>query len=144
MFPADLNSSEQSVLEKEMSRKWILAWYRNPSRSSQDSLGVVYGENDQLHLVRPDFIFFAMQDDGTITADIVDPHGTHLSDALPKIQGLAKYAETHSKTYRQIETVAKIEDKLRVLDLTDAKVRQKVAKATDAKSLYESALANEL
>ena len=57
----------------------------------------------------------------------MDPHGTHFSDALPKLQGLARDAETHPKVYRRIEAVAEIGDKLRVLDLTDSAVRKEVA-----------------
>ena len=64
------------------------------------------------------------------------PHGTQFSDALPKLQGLACYAETHPTGFRRIEAVAKIGDKLRVLDLTDPIVRNEFAEAKDAKSLY--------
>jgi len=75
--------------------------------------GEGYTYNNQVKIVRPDFIFFSAQPDGTIAADIVDPHGTHLSDALPKLQGLATYAETHSMFYRRIKAIAKVGDKLR-------------------------------
>ena len=81
-FPAELNAWEIEVLEVETQRQGFIAWYRNPSRSSQDSLGVAYTENDQIKIFRPDFIFFSTQSDGTIAADIVDPHGTQFSDAL--------------------------------------------------------------
>jgi type III restriction enzyme len=139
-FPVDMNDWEIDVLEAEIKRAGFQAWYRNPSRSSQDSLGIAYtGEDKQVKIVRPDFIFFATQSDGTVVADIVDPHGTHLSDALPKLQGLAKYAETHPDVYRRIETVAKVGDKLRLLDLTAASVRQAIAEAKDAKTLYAGA-----
>ena len=75
-------------------------FWKNGFRSSQDSLGIAYTTDDnQVKIVRPDFIFFAVQLDGTVVADIVDPHGTHLSDAIPKLQGLAKYAETHAHVY---------------------------------------------
>jgi len=50
-----------------------------------------------------------------VAADIVDPHGTQFSDALPKLHGLAKYAETHASIYRRIDAVAKVDDALRVL-----------------------------
>jgi type III restriction enzyme len=84
-----------------------------------------------------------MQSDGTTVADIVDPHGTQYSDALPKLQGLACYAEAYAKIYRRIEVVAKVGDKLRVLDLTDSTVRKAVTEAKDAKSLYEGMLASD-
>jgi hypothetical protein len=60
---------------------------------------------------------------------------------LPKLQGLARYAEVHSQSYRRIEAVAEAGGKLRVLDLTRAEVRQAVMEASSAKSLYEGASA---
>jgi type III restriction enzyme len=136
-FPAEMNTWEIDVLQAEMKRKGFQAWYRNPSRSSQDSLGVAYiADNNEIRIVRPDFIFFAVQSDGTVAADIVDPHGTQFSDALPKLHGLAKFAETHPHIFRRIETVAKVDDSLRVLDLTNPEVRKAVAQAKDAKSVY--------
>jgi type III restriction enzyme len=117
-------------------REGAIAWYRNPDRASQDSLGVIYEDGDEMKIVRPDFIFFSKQSDGTIVADIVDPHGIHLADALPKLKGLAKYADANLSAYRRIEMVAKIDDKYRFLDLTNDKVRAAIQAATSAKSLY--------
>lgn len=142
-FPAALNEWEQAVLDAEMARSGFVAWYRNPSRPSQDSLGIAYEDGGQTKILRPDFLFFSRQHDGTIAADIVDPHGTQFSDALPKLQGLARYAEEHAGVYRRIEAIAKIGDQLRVLDLTDAAVRHAVAKADDAVSVYQGALASD-
>lgn len=141
LFPAEMNEWESEVLTTEMERRGFLAWYRNPSRASQESLGIAYTDDSQIKIVRPDFIFFSMQANGTIAANIVDPHGTQFSDALPKLQGLARYAETHADIYGRIEVIAKVGDKLRVLDLIDQDVRQAVADATNAKSLYEGAFA---
>ncbi|MFA9480121.1 type III restriction endonuclease subunit R, partial [Phycisphaerales bacterium AB-hyl4] len=129
-------------LTAEMERGGFKFWYRNPDRPSQDSLGISYADGDDTKIVRPDFIFFAEQD-GQIVADIIDPHGFHLADALPKLQGLACYAETHSQIYRRIEAVAETGGKLRVLDLTSADVRQAVVGATNAEALYKSAVAGD-
>jgi hypothetical protein len=142
-FPADMNRWEIEVLETEIHNRGFVAWYRNPSRSSQDSLGIAYTDNGQVKILRPDFIFFSKQQDGTIAADIVDPHGTQFSDALPKLQGLARYAEEYSAVYRRVEAVAKVGDKLRVLDLADPSVRKEVAEARDAKSLYSGPSASD-
>jgi type III restriction enzyme len=142
-FPAEMNRWEIEVLKAEMQRKGFQAWYRNPSRSSQESLGVAYIDNMQVKILRPDFIFFCMHSNGTIAADIVDPHGTQFGDALPKLQGLARYAEQHMFVYRRIEAIAKIGEKLRVLDFTDPVVRKAVAEAKDAKSLYEGSSASD-
>jgi type III restriction enzyme len=138
-FPEQFNEDEVEVLKREMSRPGFVAWYRNPPRSSQDSLGVSYEMAGEARIVRPDFICFAELQDGTIVADIVDPHGTYLSDALPKLQGLARYAAEHGAIYRRIDSVAKFDgDQYRVLDMTEPLVRDAVQKATSAEALFKS------
>lgn len=144
-YPAapELNSWEVKVVETEMKRKGFSFWYRNPQQPGQSSLGIAYLSGEQYGIVRPDFIFFATQADGTIVADIVDPHSLHLADALPKLQGLALYAKTHAKPYRRIESVAEALGKLRVLDLTNEDVRKGIAAAKDAASLFAGSLAKD-
>ncbi|GGH55376.1 hypothetical protein GCM10010975_12870 [Comamonas phosphati] len=140
-YPAVLNSWEMRVIEVEAKREGFSFWYRNPQQPGQSSLGIAYLVGEQYGIVRPDFVFFATQADGTVVADIVDPHGLHLADALPKLQGLAAYAETHANAYRRIESVAEALGKLRVLDLTKDDVRQAIALAKDAAGLFSGALA---
>jgi len=135
-FPADLNAWEQEVLAKELARAGVLGWYRNPSRSSQESLAITYEVEGRVRTVRPDFVFFTERADGSVAAAVVDPHGHHLADALPKLKGMAAYAERYGDRYQRFETVAKVHDELRVLDLTEATVRAAVASAADAASLY--------
>jgi len=101
LYPAALETWESKVLQLEMKRPGFKFWYRNPSRPSQDSLGVVYEVGDEVSIVRPDFLFFCQSADGSVVVDIVDPHGTHLADALPKLRGLAHYSETHPGVYRR-------------------------------------------
>lgn len=139
--PENLNSWEQDILRTELHRQGNLAWYRNPDRPSQDSLGIVYKDDTELKIVRPDFLFFARLDDGTVVADIVDPHGYHLADSLPKLQGLARYAQLYGAAYRRIEAVAELDGVYKLLDLKDEKVRAAVLAGTRAQSLYESAMA---
>lgn len=134
-YPADMNDWERTVVETESARPGFTSWYRNPQQPGQSSLGIAYQEAGQYKILRPDFIFFAEQD-GQIVADIVDPHGLHLADALPKLQGLALYAENHASAYRRIESVAEVKGKLRVLDLTKAEVRQAIIAATEATGLF--------
>ena len=88
--------------------------------------------------LRPDFLFFSRRADGSIAANIVDPHGHHMSDAMPKLRGLADFAEAFGSEYGRIEAVAKVGDTLRVLDLTKESVRKAVRDGADAKALYES------
>ena len=142
-YPAEMNAWEVKVVESEMKLEGFSFWYRNPQQPGQSSLGIAYLSGEQYGIVRPDFIFFATQVDGTVVADIVDPHGLHLADALPKLQGLALYAETHAKVYRRIESVAEAMGKLRVLDLTNEDVRKGIAAAKDAASLFAGGLAKD-
>jgi hypothetical protein len=142
-YPAALNGWEQAVLAVEMARPGFKWWYRNPSRPSQDSLGVAYEADGDTKLMRPDFLFFSEEADGSFAADIVDPHGIQFTDALPKLTGLATYASRHSGVFRRVWAVAEVGGKLRVLDLTKEEVRKAILSAESARNLYESALAND-
>ena len=143
LFPGAFNLWETEVLQAELARAGTVAWYRNPSRASQDSLGIVYEEDGVPKIVRPDFVFFALLGDGAVVADIVDPHGTQFSDAGPKLKGLARYAAVHAGVFRRIEAVARIGDAFRVLDLTERDVRAAVASAASIRALYESGAASD-
>lgn len=142
LYPSELKTWERRVLDTESRRDGFRFWYRNPDRASQDSLGIAYQDGDDSKIMRPDFIFFAEQG-GAVVADIVDPHGVHLADALPKLRGLAVYAAEHEQTYRRIEAVAEVGGRLRVLDMTREEVRTAAAAATSANDLYASALAGD-
>lgn len=143
LFSGAFNTWETEVLRAELARTGTVAWYRNPSRASQDSLGIVYEGEGGPKIVRPDFVFFGRLPDGTIAADIVDPHGTQFSDAAPKLKGLARYAEDHVGVFRRIEAVARIGDSFRALDLTERAVRAAVASAASIRALYESETASD-
>lgn len=141
-YPAELNEWEHTVVAAESKRIGFNFWYRNPQQPGQSSLGIAYVEDEQYKIVRPDFVFFAEQD-GNVVVDLVDPHGLHLADALPKLQGLAKYGELYGSAYRRIESIAEVSGKFRVLDLTRPDVRQAVKDATSAKGLFEGVLASD-
>jgi type III restriction enzyme len=144
-FPiGSLNSWETSVLESEMNQPGFLAWYRNPGRASDDSLAVAYkdGKGNWRRLC-PDFIFFTQTDD-VVQASIVDPHGHHLADAIPKLRGLAAFAVEYADDFHRIEAVAEMKGgKLRVLDVTRDSVRKAIDGATDAEKLYLSPAAQD-
>ena len=139
-FPiGSLNQWEIEVLDKEMGRSGFQAWYRNPSRPSGDALAIAC-QNAQGHWRRmcPDFLFFH-GDGREMKVSIVDPHGHHLADALPKLRGLAGFAATHGESFHRIESVARVKDgALRVLDLTDPKVREAITRAEEIQTLYLS------
>ncbi|HWQ87071.1 DEAD/DEAH box helicase [Brevundimonas sp.] len=137
LYPADLNWPEKRVLAAEAKRESFIGWYRNPPRASQDSLGIAYELDGAWRVVRPDFLFFAQEADGSLAVDIIDPHGSYLADALPKLKGLADYAESHSAEFRRIEAVDEIDGVLKVLDLTDPDVRAAVRTAVSAAAAYK-------
>ncbi|MFT3778065.1 MAG: DEAD/DEAH box helicase family protein [Ottowia sp.] len=141
LYPAELNGWETRVLDSEMSREGFLCWYRNPNQPSQDSLGIAYMEEGEVKIVRPDFLFFVEEADGSITVDIVDPHDPGRADALPKLRGLCRYVEAHGGIFRRVESVAEVKGKLRALDLSRAEVRNAIAEAEGASSLYAGVLA---
>jgi type III restriction enzyme len=141
LFPGDFNSWEDKVVRVELNRVGSIGWYRNPPRSSQDSLGVTYEVGNVTNIVRPDFLFFVERKGGGIAVDIVDPHGVQFADALPRIVGLARYAEQHAGVYRRIEVVAEVSGKFRSVDLTEAPARRAVLDAKSIKELFEDAAA---
>lgn len=143
-YPINLNEWERQVLDSEARHPGFKGWYRNPARATKESLAVAYKDGSgKWQAVRPDFIFFGSNYTGEVVADLVDPHGYHLADALPKLRGLAEFAERYGTDFRRIESVAETGGTMRVLDLTKPHVRQAVRDATDAKALYESDVAHD-
>lgn len=136
-FPALLNSWELEVLTREAKRENFLAWYRNPESASPESLGITYPDDGQESIMRPDFIFFSKGDDGKVQANIIDPHGQHLADSLPKLLGLADYAEEHSSSFQNIKAIARLGESYRSLDLKNSVVRDAIRTAPSAKFLFE-------
>lgn len=140
--PTDLNAWEHAVLDAEMAQPGFLAWYRNPARATKESLAIAYRDGmGEWKALRPDFLFFGTHHDGTVAVDLVDPHGHHLADALPKLRGLADFAEAYGDSFRRMESVAEIGGTMKVLDLTRHQVRQAIRDARDARALYESGVA---
>ena len=91
----------------------------------------------------PDFLFFH-GDSENMKVSIVDPHGHHLADALPKLRGMAEFAATHGESFHRIESVARMKDgTLRVLDLTDPYIRETITEAEDTQALYLGSGAND-
>ncbi|MFI9614552.1 DEAD/DEAH box helicase [Streptomyces sp. NPDC052023] len=144
-FPiGSLNKWETNVLDTECSRTDFLAWYRNPGRASDDSLAIAYKDGKgNWRRMCPDFVFFHGSEDN-VKVSIVDPHGFHLSDALPKLRGLANFTAEYGEEFHRVEAVAQMNEKsLRVLDLKSEDVRQAIEQAHDAESLYLSSAATD-
>lgn len=141
-FPVGkLNPWELAVVDTELGREETVAWYRNPSSPMADALQIPYRIGDNWKPMQPDFIFFSTGHDGELQASIVDPHGDHLADAMPKLRGLARFAEKYGDRFLRIDAVSKVGDELRVLDLKVGSVRAAVEAATSASSLYQGSSA---
>ncbi|MCE7998823.1 MAG: DEAD/DEAH box helicase family protein [Rhodobiaceae bacterium] len=143
LYPEGFKSSwEVEVLDREIQKPETIAWYRNPSFGALDSLGVGYVEANENKLMRPDFIFLSDDGAGGVKAHIVDPHGIHLSDALPKLRGLVKYVEEFGASFGRVESIAKLADsKFRKLDLQRKETRDAISASNDVKELFNSAVA---
>ncbi|WP_431245313.1 DEAD/DEAH box helicase [Leifsonia xyli] len=123
-----LNDWEKLVVHRETSRPDCVGWYRNPSVSSADSLGITYRDSVTANwrAMHPDFIVFN-QVGGIVRPSIVDPHGTHLDDALAKLRGLAAYAKEYGDAFHRIDAIASAAGgELRVLDMQKHVVREAV------------------
>lgn len=132
-----LNETEIKVLDRELSRQQVIAWYRNPSQATAHAIRVPYQVGDTWRSMQPDFIFVSQRDNGDFAASIVDPHSSHLSDALPKLIGLADFAERHGDAYLRIDALDENKDgDLVVLNMKDSQVRDAVRSAVTTGDLY--------
>ena len=132
------NDPEIKVVDRELSRQLVIGWYRNPSQATAHAIRVPYRVGDTWRSMQPDFVFVSQRGNGTLAASIVDPHSSHLSDALPKLIGLADFAERHGDAYLRIDALD--ENKagdLVVLNMKDADVRAAVRSAATTKDLYD-------
>ena len=109
-FVAKLGSWESDVLAIEQSMPNFVGWYRNPP-GGRSAIRIPFrcGIGDELAKMYPDFVFFHRNPKGEVRASIVDPHGHHLSDAGPKLRGLAAYAKEHGDSYDRIVSVIRLE-----------------------------------
>lgn len=130
-YPVKLNEWEIHVLDTELQDDNCLGWYRNPSTGS-GALTVPYTMGGRHRGLTPDFVFFHRSDDGVV-ASILDPHAQSLSDSIPKLRGLAKYAKDQGDYYQRIESIIKINDTFYSLNLKDKTVQDAVEAYRDAR-----------
>lgn len=145
MCPMRLNELEKLVVNTETDRVRTVAWYRNPSSDSPRSFGIPYQIGDEWRILHPDFLFFTRMPDGSIRPSVVDPHGGHLADALPKLNGWCDWIDAHPDAFAQVLSVSDTpNDGTRMLDLTDARVRAAVRAwgEPDAVGLYTGPLSH--
>ena len=138
-FPAKFTGWELDVINSELKKPTLVAWYRNPI-GGLAALAVPYSQSNVARTVYPDFIFFH-EIEGGIAIDIVDPHRPDLSDTGPKWTGLASYASTHASVFRRVVAVIQNDDrKLLSLDLKNPAVETALQAATneiDIRKLFD-------
>ena len=133
-FGWNAGSWEKTVLEIETKNPRFAGFLRNIPRRDW-ALCVPYGSyNDQA--MYPDILVFRRQKN-RIDIDILEPHGDHSADHLPKAQGLAQYAKHHGEMFGRIEMIRVVKGKPERLDMQDEKIRAKVLKATTAEQLQD-------
>lgn len=146
-FPAELNSWERSVLDAEIARPSFVAWYRNPARPNPAALRIAYQESDgdRWGSMQIDFLIVSRRSDGSLGVSIIDPHGDYLADTRSKLRALAGYAEQFGDRFVRIESIVRVGEELRVLDLHDPKLRDSVLSFEGAQvsALYEGELARQ-
>lgn len=137
-FPWQANKAEKFVLGTERGRKGFLSWYGNPSRGKQENLRIAYERDDRWRMMHPDFVFLFENAAGDVVPAIVDPHGAQLSDSMPKLVGLARFAEEHGDTFARIEAVTDRGGAYVYLDMKSPEVRDAVRQIDDPSVVFGS------
>lgn len=131
-----LNEWEDAVVMHELQDPKVRAWFRNPPGGLADkSLAIEFRVDGGRRTLHPDFVFFE-DANGEIVRSIVDPHGIHQADALPRLKGYARYVEDFGEDWNRIWCVSDYEGKAMYLDMKDPDVLQTVSTAADAYECY--------
>ncbi|MFF3877493.1 DEAD/DEAH box helicase [Streptomyces sp. NPDC001978] len=134
-YRVKLRDWEEHVLRTELDAG-AMAWYRNPT-SGRHSLQIPYTSGTSISGMAPDFIFISSVEN-QLVADLIDPHGTHLADAVPKLKGLAAYAEKHGESFHRIQSIAQIDGTYMMLNHLNEAVRAAIKDfpGTDATDVF--------
>lgn len=132
-FFAELNGWEELVLRAEMQRKDFLCWLRNVDRQ-QWSLNIPYHFGGEWKGFYPDFLILRKTKTSPII-DILEPHDMTRTDALPKAQALATYAERHGNHFGRILLIKFAAEHREEIDLNDKKSRDRIMTATSPEAL---------
>ena len=131
-FADKFNNPESEVLNAEIPN--CLGWLRNPVRKDWSFTIPYQRQPGEYKPVYPDFLFFR-QEGNRVVIDILDPHGAHHDKAVTKAKGLALYAKEHGHRFGRIEIIAKVDGRLRRLDLKDHSIRDQLNPITHSDGL---------
>ncbi|WP_419044611.1 DEAD/DEAH box helicase [Enorma massiliensis] len=149
LCPLSLNDDEKAVVKRELARERTVAFYRNPSNMSPQVFSIPYTAPDGRKAVHPDFIFFVRDEDGVIRPSIIDPHGSFLSDAVPKLRGYIEYLREYPDVFKQVLAVDGFgtgeNRRYRSLNLLRPEVQEAIMSFTgdSAEELYRSDVARD-
>ena len=131
-----LYDSEDAVVMHELKKPEVICWYRNPvGKTAGQSLRIPYRLGDVRKVLYPDFIFFEKVG-GLEMPAVVDPHGLHLADTMPKLRGIARYVEDFGAFFSRFWFVSDYNGQACYLDMKDAGTRAVIASAGDAHSCF--------
>lgn len=127
----NLYDSEDAVVMHELKRPEVICWYRNPvGKTTGQSLRIPYRIGDDRKVLHPDFIFFERVGDSEMPA-VIDPHGIHLADTMPKLKGIARYVEDFGEMFSRYWFVSDYKGQATYLDMKDAETRAVIGTAPD-------------
>lgn len=127
-FPAKFNKWETTVLNEFLEDKSVVGWVRITPRKDW-ALCIPYEKGNERHPLYPDFVVFRKEGKRLI-ADIYDPHGTQLDEAVEKAKGMSKFARDHGLEFGRIEMIVMIGDELKRLDVNNEKIRDRIDSVT--------------
>ena len=90
------------------------------------SFRVPYELDDRYLALYPDFLL-VRRESSRLVVDILDPHSLELADAPQKTSGLAKFASKHAPAFGRIQLIRVEDDRVSALELTNERVRKRVA-----------------
>lgn len=135
LYYAELYTWEEHVLRTELDAGCV-AWYRNPS-TGRHSLQIPYTTALGIRGMAPDFIF-VHDVAGHLRPSLIDPHGTHLADAVDKLKGLSEYTAKHASDFHRVQSIAEVDGVYWMLDHRAEAIRAAITSfnGTDSRELF--------
>ena len=134
IFHYEFRSSwEPQVLEEAMAAEGFLGWLRLEDRKDW-ALTIPYRAMGEIKPMYPDLLVFR-QERNRVVVDILDPHDPTREDWLPKVRGLAEYADKHWKSFGRIEASIVVKGAVHHLDLRVERNRKAALQAEGVRTL---------
>lgn len=137
-FSAVLNTWESAFLDWAKKSDGFVCWLRNPAKRDW-AFCVPYDHGGEKPFY-PDFVIVRKEGDEFVV-DLLEPHNDDWTDTWAKAKGLAKFADEHGADFGRL-MMGRVNpaNKLQIVDVADAKTREKARKmvaAGDLESLFQ-------